>query len=303
MEENDYKVDRYEIATQNENRALEVFQKMTDKLPSNNIKFLKVNYEYKKMRDRKTEPNIGVLLSITWTKISALCGLKTDTGYEIAQDITNMIFSVYADLTLEEIYKAFELERYGVYEEKTSHFQLFNTDYVSDILKKYKKWKLEQRRIHDIKPPEPEKEIPEISDSRKYEIISEGIIRVFKEYKETGEINEPFTHVFDELISRKIIKTATKEEPEIAFYYQRKLQQATDEIVKELKSEKTENILASKNIKIEIEKAISGSSDKVQIRAKRIVLKEFFDKKIKLNTDFEKLIKRSPACCSCKIIN
>lgn len=80
-------------------------------------------------------------LGIMFTKIANLGGIKGEISEINKQDISKMILRRNKALSLEEIYFAFELERYGVYEEKTSHFQLFNADYVSTILNKYKKWK------------------------------------------------------------------------------------------------------------------------------------------------------------------
>lgn len=291
MENNDYKIDKLAIIAEKEQMALKEFDSVIRSCESSPLAFLKTNYGFKKLRDRKTEPNISFLLSAAWTKISALAGLKTSTDIIISQDITNMIFNVYNDLSLEEIYKAFELERHCVYETKTEHFQQFNAEYVADILKKYKKWKQFTKIQHNISATNPESLLPEMTDSQKKETMDNAIIRKFNEYLSTNDIEEPFAYIFDELYERDIIKKPTKEDPEIQMYYVRKLEQAKIEIQKELESA-TSSVKSERiTIKEELEKIAAGNSDKAQVRAKKIILMQFFKKHKTENTDFEKFIK------------
>jgi hypothetical protein len=79
-----------------------------------------------------------------------------------------MILSACADLTIEEIYKAFELERYGSYELKTDHYGLFNAEYVAAVIKNTENGNLIHKG-NTISPPQ--SGLPEISDSEKQEIV------------------------------------------------------------------------------------------------------------------------------------
>jgi len=290
MESNDYKMDKLAIIEHKQQIALQEFQQVVDSCNLSPIAFLKKDYDFKKLRDRKTEINIGFLLSIAWTKICALSGLKVADSDEISQDITNMIFSVYSELSIEEIYKAFELERHGVYDKKTEHFQLFNAEYVADILKKYKKWKQETKFQHHISP---KKETVTLDANLIDEktTMDNAIIRKFNEYLELKDIEEPFVYIFDELYERNIIKKPTKEEPEIQMYFLKKLEQAKIQVEEELQKSTSVNKQDRLNFKEELNKIQSGNTDKAQVRAKKNILMEFFKKHADIKTDFEKFIK------------
>lgn len=291
MDSEDYKIDKVAIFEQQQIIATEEYSLIEKKCDVQPITFLKENFSNKKIRDRKTEPNFYVILSVAWSKICVLAGIKNAVDEIIARDITKMVLTTYSSLSIEEICKAFELERYSVYNSKTDHFQLFNADYVSAILKKYIDWKQETIRTKYIKNPALELREPEIDNEKKKKIVNDGIIRVFNEYKETKTIPEPFSYIFDELLERNIIKNVSKNNPAIEKYYQEKLNQAYKEIKTELKQEPKDTISKKNDIKNELEKISNMNSEKAQIRAKRIVLMEFFDKHISLGTNFNEFIK------------
>lgn len=114
------------------------------------------------------------------SKIHGLSGIKSKIDPFAAEDIQKMISSYFKTLSLEEIYKAFELERFGLYEAKTDHFQLFDANYVSEILKKYKNWKINEKRALNISAPKMEVEVDKESIRNEYlktifsEIASDG---------------------------------------------------------------------------------------------------------------------------------
>lgn len=271
--------------------ALKDFNVVISSCELSPIAFLKSNHSFKKLRERKTEANISILLSVAWTKISALAGLKSSTDVEVSQDITNMIFNIHNDLSLEEIYKAFELERHCVYNEKTEHYQLFNAEYVAEILKKYKKWKQQTKIEHNITSNSQNNMLPEMSEAQKKETMDNAIIRKFNEYLETNQVEEPFVYIFDELYERNIIKQPTKDDPETQLYYLKKLEQAKIQIKEELEASTSPIKSERLNIKSELERISSGNSDKAQIRAKKNILIQFFEKHKKVQTDFETFIK------------
>lgn len=301
MEDNQYKIDVFSIRENQENRVSEMIMVIESKPILTPSVFVKSISEYKKIRDRKTEIDIQVLLWNMMVKISALSGLKTAITDFDKTDILKMLFTSFNDLTAEEIYKAFELERYGEYRmlclttketirNKTKHFQLFNADYVGEILRKFKEWKRIIRTQHNIVPELPK--LPEMSESKIKETLNQGIIRRFEHYKVAKEIEEPFVHIFEELLDRDIIKKITSER--IFKYYQDKVIEAEIQIKKEIAAEPRNNFLDKNKIKEELHKIAESQSEKVQIRAKRIVLCEFFDKHISLNTDMESLISTKP---------
>lgn len=272
--ENLYKIDKLALVeekTQRASEALAIIEKQSEGSP---VAFLKANYDNLKIRERKSDIDFRMMLGLALTKICALSGIKSQVSQFDGEDINKMILNAYNDLTLEEIYKAFELERYRVYEEKTGHFDLFNADYVGAVLKKYKNWKQSTKQHHNISPPQ---SIPEMTESQKIEIVNKGIIRVFDEFKSTGEMPEPNNYIFDELHERGLIKGG--ETPELQAYYQKRFVQAGEEVKAELSVEgKTFSKLERRAISDEIQKVVSGTSDKVIARTKKIILSEYFKK-------------------------
>ena len=138
MDDNFYKVDAVAIRENQENRVAVVIANIEQKPIATSLAFVKSISETPKIKDRKTEVDIQPLIWVMLVKIAALSGVKDAIDDFNKSDILKMIFTSFSDLTVEEIYKAFELERYSQYEVKTEHFQLFNAEYVSAILKKYK---------------------------------------------------------------------------------------------------------------------------------------------------------------------
>lgn len=286
----EYIIDKLEIKQNEENFALEKYEEIVSSCSLQQVEFLRKNYSFVKLRDRKTEPHISTLLSITWMKIGMLCGLKENPNNEVWQDITNLIFNYNSDLTIEEIWKAFELERYKEYPEKSEHYQFFNSEYVASVLKKYRIWKQNTKMQYNISPISSQNQLPEISESQKKEKMDQALIRKFKEFVKTNKIEEPFVYIFDELLERDILKKPTINTPKLHEYYNKKLEEAKIEVKEELEN----NLNPEKTVRIEIKEKLKeieqGNTDLAQIRAKRIVLKEFFLKHIKLKTDFEKFI-------------
>ena len=121
--------------------------------------------EMVKIKEISKEPRFNDLLGAMFTKISVLAGIKGEIDQFTKQDISKMILSTFKELSLEELHKAFELERYGVYDDKTDHFQLFDANYISQILKKYKKWKAKERLELNISQPVLEIKISEVEKS------------------------------------------------------------------------------------------------------------------------------------------
>lgn len=279
MDSNDYKIDKLQILQNAQALSLEKFELIEKNCTQNAVSFLKSNFSNVKIRDRKTEPNVNILLAICWGKICGLAGIKNEVDQFVIEDITKMIFYAYSDLTIEEIYKAFELERYGVYENKTEHFQLFNSDYISTILKKYRVWKNNTKIHHNIN--EEKKSTSEISDEEKEKIIVAGVNRVFEEFRETKNIDGPTEYLFDFLVEKGKIKTKGTES--LVMYYQAKLEEAKLQLKKETETAESKSPAEKKQFKIDLERIISGKSGKILIRAKKNILYEYFNKQIQLN--------------------
>jgi len=258
---------------------------------STNVAFVKECYEFKKIRDRQHEPNFNNVVGLMVTKISALAGVNNEIDMATKSDLLRFIKTRCTDITLEEIYKAFELERYNEYPEKSKHFQLFGTEYFSEVIKKYRVWKTQLKIQKNITREDKTPLLPSISDSQKEAIFINGIIRVFKEYKQTKILPEPNAHIFDELLTKGLILGANT--PKLEKYYADKMEEAKLELKKELEADKAmANYIQRKTIAREIEQILQGGSSRIIVKTKKIVLKEYFDKLIEQEIEIEIKLKK-----------
>lgn len=282
MEDNHYRIDKAELQVQQESRVIQSIVLIEEKCSLAPVQFLKSNLENKKIRERTTEPDIKMLIGIMLTKILTLSGIKNEIDSLIGQDITKMIFSTYGDLTVEEIYKAFELERYGSFEDKTEHFQLFNADYIAKVLKKYKNWKHNIKTHHDISLNKT-LQLDAITESQKETILQNGVNRMYQEYKLSKTIEDPSEYIFDFLIEKGKIKNNSN--PKVLEYYQQHLQKAKRQLEIETSKQMSSSKSERTQIKIDLDEIIAGFSPKIIIRAKRNILSEYFEKQILIKTE------------------
>lgn len=243
--------------------------------------FIKANYSFKKIRERENEPNFKLAIGLAFAEISVYAGIKDPIQDIHKKDIIRMILMVYSDLTLEEIYKAFELERYGAYGDKTEHFQLFNADYISKVLQKYKKWRQDVKIQHNISADQKSIE-PKLTPEQEKEIMDKAIIRLYEEFLVSGEISIPCTHVFDELYHRQLFSKDTN--------YVRKYSIAKFQLEKELKAEKSQNYQDRLKIQEFIDNLNSNNNEKVISRAKQLVLKDYFTHLKSINQSISELL-------------
>ena len=274
MENNDYRIDKSAIAERQHALAVENFENIEIVCDLSPISFLKKSLTLKKIRERKSEPNFKFLFAVLWSKVCTLGGIKNEIDPFMVEDINRMIYSIYSDLTIEEVYKAFELERHGAYDQKTEHFQLFSAEYVSAILKKYKSWKSITRMQHNISIEQTKTEVTELTEKDKKEIMDKAIIRSFDEYLVNSEISIPCIHIFDELYERKMFQPTPD--------YKKTYSIAKFQIERELKAEKSANRQERIKINEILENLDSSNNEKILSRAKMLVLKEYFNY-LKLN--------------------
>lgn len=106
------------------------------------VSLLKKTFSPNKVSINQLDPEKTMTrLGILFTGVMALTGIKGILDEAIKRDISNMMLNFFNQLSIEEVELAFEMERYSQFEDKTEHFQEFNSDYVSKILKKYIIWK------------------------------------------------------------------------------------------------------------------------------------------------------------------
>jgi hypothetical protein len=275
-----YKVDTLAIAQEQEARASVKIAEIEDRCSVHAVSFIKANFNYIKLRARKTEPEISFLIGAAMTKTAVLLGLKgIDKLHQ--PDILKAIFTHHGDLTLEEIYKAFEFERFNVYEHKTEHFQQFNSDYVTAILKKYRAYKHKIKSEHNIAAGQPDEN--SLTAEEKEQLVVNAVNRVFEEFKETGTIEGITEYIFDFLVEKGKIKT--KGSQALVKYYENKLEEAKDQLKKENEKTESKTPAEKKNLTIDLDRIVSGRSGKILIRAKRNILLEYFKKQTELQTE------------------
>lgn len=116
------------------------------------------------------------------TKARNLIGFKEKLPDANKQDISRMLLSKFKNISLEEIDKAFQLDRYS--ENPIEHFQLFNSVYVAKVLHNYLDWR--RNTIHEKKLlSEPKKEFrPTTKQIQKNR--EELIKNIFEEIKISG---------------------------------------------------------------------------------------------------------------------
>lgn len=281
MESDNYKTDKLAIIEQQQMVALEKFNEIESVCQLAPTSFLKKNFELSKIRDRKNEPNFKFMLVVLWSKVTTLGGLKNEIDPFMAEDVNRMLLSLYSDLTLEEVYKAFELERHGAYEEKTEHYQLFNAEWVSSILKKYRSWKTTARIQYNISNPQIIEET-KLSPEQEYEALQKASIRLYNEFRETNEVSIPCFHVFDFLYEGKFFPANVD--------YQKKYEIAKFQIEKELKGEKSLNRQERNKIEESLKEVQEKKNPKVLLRAKQLVLKDYFTDLKEMNMSMEEIL-------------
>ncbi|MDR2223581.1 MAG: hypothetical protein LBE34_12755 [Flavobacteriaceae bacterium] len=250
------------------------------------ISFVKKTYLSKTIRERLDDEFLSMLLTQVITKSIALSGMKEKTDSLMMEEILRMFMLVYSHLTPEEIFKAFELERMRLYETVTKHYQLFDTGYAAEILKKYEAWKLELKQKHNISKETvlpTQNQLPEVSESQKKKILDDGIKRLFEEYKSNDSILPPFSHVFQELVFRGIIPYPNeKSSLKLNEWYSEKKQLAKELVEKEIQNEisnpeRTQSKSLLQQILGEVE---LGKHEKIQLKLEQIILEGVFQRRI-----------------------
>lgn len=174
-------------------------------------KFIKEKF---KRVDEIEENEVSIMFGELFSVIALMVGIKNKIDPVNKLDIKNMILKKYKSLSIEDIWKAFELERYGEYENHTEHFQLFGAIYVSSVLKKFKKWKEEKRKHYGMTCKKDDILLLEENKEDIDEIMESGIERIKIEYIENGEISVANDHIYDYLVEVKkiVIKDEYKRE-------------------------------------------------------------------------------------------
>lgn len=162
-------------------RNIVLYQESRQDLPE--ITFVKDTVNQIKIRDINNSYELGKRLSLIFTTAYNYSGIKGEISDYDLKDLKNLILNYNNTISLDELAYSFKLERYGILGEKTQHFQLFNADYVSDIIRKYREWKKEIKVSQNIslKPKE-----TEISEEDRKVIREQFLVNIHTDLKNTG---------------------------------------------------------------------------------------------------------------------
>lgn len=179
-------------------------------------------------------------------------------------------------LTLHEIKLVFEMERYGLFDTKTEHFQLFNAIYISDLFKKYKEFK--RNRMIEKNISFPKKEVLQIED-KSYQ--DDYFKIVFDEIQNNG-YSDKVAQKWNKFKDK--VKLNPKEAHEL---YEKELVKFTSEILKKSKgkTEYSKEKQEFKRVKIIVEKG--EPLIEVQNICRNIIISEY----LKQFNDFEEFKK------------
>ena len=246
--------------------------------------FLQKSFDFEKISELKKNQNFVFLITGWIAQTSLLMQVKAPVDNMIKQDIINMLTTHMKNLSFEELIKAFELERYNIYEEKTEHYQLFDAAYISTILKKYKKWKIQEKTNNNIVQQLEEKTMNQEEIDK---IMNDAVNNRYAEYLETGDISEPYTNVFKHLIEIGVLKMPTLNTPKLEIYYSNKIELARKQIKEEYRNKTSEDKGARKQFKEIVQAIVSNEKNqsydlaksKIEIRAKKLVLIDLFKAK------------------------
>lgn len=280
-DDTNYQIDKVQIQNSLIERVSQSISMMEASCSVSDVGFVKSVFKMKKVRDRKAEPNISFTIGMVVTQAAALSGLKSDVSEQISQDVVNMIFIAFPDLTIEEIIKAFQMERYGQLIPKTEHFQLFNADYVSTILRKYKSWKSQIKKEHNITN---QKEI-EVNKDEIQTVKVAGIIDCYETWVDTGKVEDIRFNVFDMLYAVQVIPKQGSD-PKVDERYSQIVQEAKQQKISEmtlLRVEARDNKSEVKRLQDIYTEITNDIGNHLDNRVKSLVLVGFFRK---LNIDF-----------------
>ena len=250
------------LQTQSIDKPKTLFDKISKAGNLNEIAFARKVVEFDKIKDIE---NLGDGLGLLFTQINNILGIKTPINDINKLDIKEMLLKRFKTISLEEIDYAFKLERYGVLGTRTEHYQLFNAQYVSDILGKYKDWLQEIRRVNNL-PLSKIIPMKEMSEKDKELLVIQGVINCFDEFIQTNDIINGYTWVYDHLDELNLFEYTTKQKKDKMLVAESKLRNQANNITDMLNRKEILKTLENKN------------DQSIKNEAKRLLLKDYFAK-------------------------
>lgn len=211
---------------------------------------------------------------LLFTKIPNLLGIKEAIHELNKNDIKNMIMIKYSMLSLEEIDYAFKLDRWSG--DPVQHFQLFNAEYVSRVLERYKNW-LQKTRFNNNLPIVKSVKKRELTSEEKETIVVTGVLNFFDEFKENRHIPPGRFYAYDYLFEKKLLPPHTPE-------FKEKIRRSA---IKHLSKSETPDRKKRKDLKAALKEIQSGNKNqsRLKLKCKELVLKYYFNSLIARNRE------------------
>ncbi len=177
---------------------------------------------------RVLEPQgVRMALGAIIVQHATLIGFKGLIDPVQKEDIIKLIQSRFFTLSIEEIYKALQMERYREFDMRTEHYQLINAPYICEILEKYKEWLRNTRQTHHLSNSLPSPKEEELSEEEKEAKFIANIQHFYNDFKQNGRMPLFCGYLYDGLKRRGMIADFTDEEKELLTkrYKKRKIQE------------------------------------------------------------------------------
>ncbi|MEG0929880.1 MAG: hypothetical protein RSD53_05830 [Algoriella sp.] len=112
---------------------------------------MKQTYEFPIIKDCRKNDVLNTVDSYV-SADATLRGVKDENmpKDEFLNDIGDMIYMRFWMISVQEIQIALKMNRYGMFEQKSEHYQLVNAELIADILNKYCKWKQKKAMEYNL---------------------------------------------------------------------------------------------------------------------------------------------------------
>ncbi|MDM1093406.1 hypothetical protein [Myroides odoratimimus] len=204
-----------------------------------------------------------------------------DRAYRDTQMLVlcDFITDKFGELTSEEIKQAFKM--YVAREFKgVKVFKILDAVCLGEVLNAYVNYRDEHLHIYYSKRIAKRQEVLPVAKGTDeiQQIMDSAIVRCYEEYKTTGEVNEPYNHIFKEMVSRGFLPPLHTESEKQKKWYAGLRKQAQEQVEKEIQAELYSPIGAqSRTLLQQLMTDVKESKhEKVELRLYKIVLEGYF---------------------------
>jgi len=238
------------------------------------VSFLKSVSTHVKIREAEGY-ELSKSLSHWIAETSLALGIKDSISTFNKKDVVELILSRFKNLSVDELYYAFKLERYGQLDPEikdepwvTPHYQLFNAEYVAKVLKKYISWKQKMKIQHAIDGQKKEKIV---SEKEKRYWINKGVMDCILFFEENRFLEKGKAYVYDILYDDGFLPTNIE-------YKKRVYKDAIETLKFEYENKKAKSLSEKKRFSTILNKIEQKGNGLVKLKCKEIALSEFLRK-------------------------